>query len=303
MKATRGPAAAGPLRWALAAIAAVVLAVGLAGCLGGDDSPDRPPGALAAGLAYLPATSGVAIAVPTRFQAGQSNPALLALVRRLVAASGVRLEMVPPAQLGNPLALGLVSSGRLVGATQVRDGDAMRRQVQARIERGRAASAGERDGALLWKQGSAYGAVQGDDVVLGHSRNDIEQALDAGSGSDSMAFDDAVLAMLARLATTPRRGSRATRSGCSAATPIGRSWSVACLGCARSATSTAWCSLQRGAPGSSSPCTATGRRCRTMTCRWSRARVAPACTTRTRARPLLCWRRTAWPVSSNRCWG
>ncbi len=199
MKATRGPAAAGPLRWALAAIAAGVLAMGLAGCLGGDDSADRPPGALAAGLAYLPASSGVAIAVPTRFQAAQSKSALPALVRRLVAASGVRLELLPAAQRGNPLALGLVGSGRLVGATQVRDGEALGRQVQARIERGRAASAGEHDGALLWKQGSGYGAVQGDVVVLGHSRNDLEQALDAGAGSDSMAFQDAVLTMLARL--------------------------------------------------------------------------------------------------------
>jgi hypothetical protein len=199
MKATRGPAAAGPPRWALVAIAAAVLASGPAGCLGGDDSPDRPPGALAAALSYLPASSGVAIAVPTRLQAQQRRSALSELVRRLVAASGVRLQMVPAAQLGDPMALGLVRSGRLVGATRVRDGEAMRRQVQARIERGGAEGAGEHDGALLWRQGTGYGAVKGDDVVLGHSRDDVEQALEAGAGSDSMAFEDAVLKMLARL--------------------------------------------------------------------------------------------------------
>jgi hypothetical protein len=194
MSAMRGPAAAGPLRWALAAIAAGMLAAGLGGC--GDDAPDKPPGALAAALSYLPVESGVAIAVPSREQAGRRS-ALAGQVRRLVTTASVGLETVPAAQLGNPLALGLAGSGRLVGATQVRDGEALRRQVEARIARGRAEDAGEHDGALLWKQGRRYGAVEQDDVVLGSTRADVEEALDAGAGSDSMAFDEAVLGMLA----------------------------------------------------------------------------------------------------------
>ena len=307
MKATRGPAAARPLRWALAAIAAA--------CLPRDLPAASEAMTLRTGRRVLwrrgsricRPTPASRSCVPTRFD--RPRRADRGALGRWCGRAGGGVAASGSSWCRQPSSETRWRSGRWAAAAS----SARRRCETARPCAGRcrrassaagAASAGESDGALLWKQGSAYGAVKGDDVVLAHSRDDIEQALDAGAGSDSMAFDDAVLGMLARLGddvparlagdaqrllgSDPRSGGAGPPGAMAALARLLRRRRARCSG-----------RRQGRVLAAQQPGGAVGRR----PAAGAGAGAAPACTTRARARPSRCWRRTAWPASSNRCWG
>jgi hypothetical protein len=199
------------LRRALAVAAAAALVASLAGCFGADDRTPKPPGALPAALSYIPADSGLVVVVPTDLERGPLHE-LDRLGRRLerwrgfkqrllrtLARAGFDLDLLG-GQLGNPLAFAPLASGDLVGALRVVNGTALRRAVEQRVEAGRARRLDEYRDAFRWHERSGtYAALSGDDLVVAPNQKELNQALDAGGGSDSLAFDGKIRAALDRL--------------------------------------------------------------------------------------------------------
>jgi hypothetical protein len=212
VKETPGPAVTWlSLRRALAVAAAAALVTFIAGCFGGDGDEAKPPGPLPAALSYIPGDSGLVVVVPTDLERGPLHQ-LDRLGRRLerwrgfkqrllrtLARAGFDRELLRD-QLGNPLAFAPLASGDLVGALRVKDGTALKQAVERRIEAGHATRLDDYKGAFRWhERGGTFAAVSGADLVLAPNQKELEQALDAGEGSDSLAFDERIRATLDRL--------------------------------------------------------------------------------------------------------
>lgn len=194
------------LRRALAIVAAAALVASLAGCSGGGGTP-KPPGPLPAALSYIPKDSGFVVVVPTDLERGPLH-ALDRLERgrgfeqrllRTLRRAGFDVDLLR-GQLGNPLALAPLASGDLVGAVRIKNGKALRGVIERRIEAGRAKRLDDRKGAFRWRERSrVYAALSGDDLLTAPNQKELDQALDAGDGSDSLAFDARIRATLDRL--------------------------------------------------------------------------------------------------------
>jgi hypothetical protein len=191
---------------AIAAAAAIALVGALAGCSGGDERP-RPAGALPAALSYIPGDSGLVAVLPTDFERGplhelerrgRRRDFEQRLLRTLTRA-GFDVDLLR-GQLGNPLALAPLASGDIAGALRVKSGETLRRLVERRIEAGRSIRLEDRNGAFRWRERSrVYAALDGNDLVTAPNEKELDQALDAGDGSDSLAFDARTRAVLDRL--------------------------------------------------------------------------------------------------------
>ncbi len=184
---------------ALALAVAAALALAVAG-FDGDEGPSKPPGALAAALSYLPEESGFALAMPTRPVARRLNLP----PRAVFAEAGLDLGGgLGRSQLGGPAALGVAKSGGPIAAIRVRDAGALRARVENRIDAGSARRLGDHRGAIVWRERfgerHAYRALSGADLVAARSLANLKEALDAGAGSDSLAFDEFLRSSLQRL--------------------------------------------------------------------------------------------------------
>jgi hypothetical protein len=199
------------LRRALAVAVAAALVALLAGCFGGGGATPKPPGPLPAALSYIPGDSGLVVVVPTDLEHGPLHE-LDRLGHRLERWRGFRQRLLRTlaragfdrdllrGQLGNPLAFAPLASGDLVGALRVRNGTALRRAVERRVEADRAKRLDDYKSAFRWhERGGAYAALSGDDLVTAPNQKELDQALDAGQGSDSLAFDERTRAALDRL--------------------------------------------------------------------------------------------------------
>jgi len=198
------------LRRALAVAAAAAL-LAFAGCLGGDGDSPKPPGPLPAALSYIPRDAGLAVVVPTDIERGPLREldrlgrrlerwqGLKQRLFRMLARAGFDLDLLA-GQLGNPLVFAPLASGDLVAALRVENGAALRRAVEQRIEAGRAMRLDDHNGAFRWHERSrTYAALSGDDLVTAANQKELDQALEAGEGSDSLAFDERIRAALDHL--------------------------------------------------------------------------------------------------------
>jgi hypothetical protein len=191
---------------AIAAAAATALVAALAGCSGGGERA-RSPGALPAALSYIPADSGLVAVLPTDFdreplaqleQLGRRRGFERRLLRTLTRA-GFEVDLLR-GQLGNPLVLAPLASGDIVGALRLKSGQTLRQSVERQIDAGQATRLDDQKGAFRWReQARVYAALDGDDLVVAPNEKELDQALDARDGSDSLAFDARTRAALDRL--------------------------------------------------------------------------------------------------------
>jgi hypothetical protein len=204
-----------PLRWAAAALAAAMLALGVAACTGsGGDDVQEPADALAAALSYMPASTGLVAVVPTGDSAAaralerlgtseQERRSLRLRLYRTLSVAGFDLASLRP-QLGNPLALGFGATARPLAALRLRDPAALRRAVEARIDARAAERLDAPDDVLAWRErdGRAVrgvAAIDRRELVLATSQADLDRGLEAARGKDSIAYDDRFVAELGRL--------------------------------------------------------------------------------------------------------
>ena len=215
MKATPGSAVAPrPLLWVLVCL---ILALALPACFGGDDEQRKPAGALGAGLSYLRSDSSVAFVVATDLDDGalsrlesrrsrsDGRNALEAVLRSGLGQRGISFDSVIRPQLGNPFVAGITSGGDRVAAIRVRDAVRLRRDVEERLDQGKAERLDDYESALVWKEkrpreeAATYAAVHDSELVLAQSEDDLEEAIDASSGSENLAFNPPFRATLAHL--------------------------------------------------------------------------------------------------------
>jgi hypothetical protein len=97
-------------------------------------------------------------------------------------------------QLGNPFVEAITRDGGRVGALRLRDPLALRRAVEQRLDKGGLERLDGFEGALVWRergtgrQAATYEALRGAELVVAQSKTDLENAIDASKGSQSLAF-------------------------------------------------------------------------------------------------------------------
>jgi hypothetical protein len=195
-----------PLRSIAALFACVaVLAVAAAGC-GGDDSSSS---GLGAALSYVPADTPFAISIDTDLE-GDQYKSLDAILNRFPGADtikallkaqlsmgqeGVEFDKDIKPLLGNPAVISATDVGSFlsdsegagfVAALQVKDSDAL----NSLVEKTKAKEHGEVAGASVYQDEDTFFAVKDDVVVLGGSRQLLEDALKRADGGDSLSEDD-----------------------------------------------------------------------------------------------------------------
>lgn len=196
--------------WILALLACL-LALGIAGC-GGDDESSSP---LGGGLSYLPKDSPFAIVLDTDLD-GEGYQAVDSILKKFplpvgsvkellrgqlaAPGSGVDFEEDVEPILGNPVVLGasdptgfLLDSGddEFVASLQATDKDAL----DSLIEKTKPRETGELGGATKYEDDGTVFAVKDDVVILAGSEELLDQALERAEGDghlDEPAFDRAL---------------------------------------------------------------------------------------------------------------
>jgi hypothetical protein len=192
------------------------LAAGAAGCSDGDGKQKRPADPLRGALSYSRADSAAVFVVATDAKSGpvagldrlgSSQRGWRALKRQIelsVGLAGIDFDRLRP-QLGNPFALAVTREGNRVGAIRLRDAATLRKDVEERIDNGRAERLDETDGALAWRerglrsQALGYSALIDSDLVVAQSERELKEALDAGEGGDNFLSQRTLTSALARL--------------------------------------------------------------------------------------------------------
>jgi hypothetical protein len=182
-----------------------VLAVAVAGCGGSDSSSSG----LGAALSYVPADTPFAISIDTDLE-GDQYKSLDAILNRFPGADtikallkaqlamgqeGVEFDRDIKPLLGNPAVISATdvtsflsdsSDAGFVAALQVKDTD----KLDSLVEKTKAKEQGDVAGATVYQDGDTFFAVKDDVVVLGGSRQLLEDALKRADGGDSLSEDD-----------------------------------------------------------------------------------------------------------------
>jgi hypothetical protein len=202
-----------PLRWVAAALAAAALTLGASACSGGDAATPEPSDPLTAALSYLPSSTGLVAVVPTDGssvraverlgKSAREGRLLRARLYEALSAAGVD-PVALRAQLGNPLALGFAGATQPLAALRLRDPATFRRLIEERIASRSAERLDARDDVLAWRErgGSARSGVAAIDrrqLVLAASQPDLDRALEAATGKQSIAYEQRFVAELDRI--------------------------------------------------------------------------------------------------------
>jgi hypothetical protein len=194
-------------------LACLILAsAALAGCSGGDEQPRVYGSALDGALSHLRSDSSAAFAVATDLGRGapsgidslgaDGRRAVEAVARSQIGQKGIPFGAVIRPQLGNPLVVGITRRGDSVSVMRVRSSQRLRRDVEERVDRGRAERLDDHEGALVWNDRRAgrtmrYAALDGHELIVAGSERDLREAIDAARGSENLASNRAVRAKLA----------------------------------------------------------------------------------------------------------
>jgi hypothetical protein len=190
----------------LAVLFACLAASAVASGCGGDDGGS---GGLGATLDYVPADTPFAVAIETDLE-GDQYKSLDAILKRFPGADtikallkaqlsmgqeGVEFDKDIKPLLGNPAVISATdvtsflsdsAEAGFVAALEVADKDAL----DSLVEKTKATEDGEVSGATVYHDGDAYFAVEDDVVVLGGSKQLLEQALERADGGEGLSEDD-----------------------------------------------------------------------------------------------------------------
>jgi hypothetical protein len=192
------------MRFLASTAAILVCAVLAAGCNGDDSSG----GALESSLAYVSPNTPFAIAIDTDVEGGQyqalddvlgrfpSGDAVARMLQEQIeqGADGVSYEDDVRPLLGNPFVVSATDPASFIGesedddfvaAFQVADTDAL----DGLIEKTEAREDGEVAGATVYEDEGTVFAVEDDMVVLGGTRELLEDALERADGDDHLDVD------------------------------------------------------------------------------------------------------------------